>query len=851
MLRATFRSLLAHKLRLAMSGLAIVLGVAFVAGSLIFTDTLGRSFEDIFRDTAPDVTVRPAGADAAADGGFTAGDARAVPAGLVRTLEQVPGVARVDGNVVDQGTFVVGKDGKVVGGQGAPGIAQNWNDAPSASGEQVVTLASGHEPRGPTEVVLDVKTAAAAGYVLGDTVKLVSSSAGQATSTATLVGTLRFGDTGNLVGASITALDTATAQRRYLGNTDSFSDLAVTAADGVSPDQLATAVSAALPAALEARTAAQVSDENASALQQGLGFISTFLLVFAVVALIVGVFLIVNTFSIIVAQRTRELALLRALGASRRQVTRSVLVEALAVALVGSTLGLLLGFGLAEALKALFGAFGLDLGSAGLVLSPATVAWSYAVGLVVTMLAAYLPARRASHVPPVAAMRDDVALPEASLRRRLVGGVLLTVAGAAGMVATLWGPADVLVLGLGVVGVLVGVALLSPVIGRPVVGAIGASYPRLFGAVGRLARENARRNPRRTAATASALMIGLALVSTMAVLGQSAKASVDADVASDLDADYVVSNAIQQPFSPAVARDVRAVAGVERVVPVRFASAKLGGERTFVAGSDGAGLQRTISLRGADGSLAGPGGSQVLLASDLAAQRGWGVGDDVTLGLPGGPQRLSVTGTYEPSPLMPASAVVAPATLERGGLRPADSTLYVLRSPGASSTQVAAGLDRALADLPTVTVKDQAAYADEQRAPVDQLLAIVYALLALAVVIAVLGIVNTLALSVIERTREIGLLRAVGVSRRQLRRMVRLESVAISVLGAVLGVVLGIVFGVSLVRALSDQGLSVLAVPGGQLVAFVVAAGVVGVLAAVLPARRAARLDVLQAISTE
>jgi len=850
MLRATLKSLLAHKLRMGMSAFAIVLGVAFVSGTFVFTDTLGSSFTDLFRQTAPDVTVRPAQAASAASGGFTGSDSRTVPARLVGQLAALDGVQRADGNVTDQGTYIIGKDGKVVGtGGGAPGIGGNFSDAPAADGSPIVTITQGRPPSGPGELVIDDKSAADSGYQLGDTVSLVTTGQ-QPSVTGTLVGTVRFGESGNLIGATLALFDTATAQQLYLGGADVFNDVAVTGDGSLSNVALRDEVAATLPAGFEARDGDQIATENQDQLQQGLSFITTFLLVFAAVALVVGTFLILNTFSIIVAQRTRELALFRALGASKGQVTRSVLVEALVVGLVGSTVGLALGFALAAGLKALFGAIGLDLGQAGLVFQPRTAIAAYAVGVLVTLLAAYLPARKAAKVPPIAAMRDDVSIPESSMHRRLLGGVALTVVGAALMVYSLAFDGGLQPLGGGVLAVFIGVALLSPVIGRPIVTAIAGGYPRLFGTVGLLARENARRNPRRTAATASALMIGLALVTTMAILGQSTKSSVDQLVSTELKADYVVSNAIQAPFSAAVAPKIAQLDGVAQAVPFRFSVLQIGGKQEFVSAFDALAMSQVVAIDLKSGSL-DTGADGLLVVQDRATAEGWQLGRPITVDLPTGPVELPITGIIGASRFVGADIVLPPAVLEAGGVAPVDSIVYVARTAGADPATVISAISGVLADLPTVTVKDQDAFAADQRAPIDQLLGIIYALLGLAVIIAVLGIVNTLALSVIERTREVGLLRAVGMSRRQLRTMIRLESVAISVLGAVLGIGLGLIFGISLQRAISDQGISVLNVPVVQLVIFVVLAAVVGVLAAVWPARRAARMDVLRAITTE
>jgi putative ABC transport system permease protein len=850
MFRATLKSLLAHKLRMGMSAFAIVLGVAFVAGTFVFTDTLGSSFNDLFRQTAPDVTVRPAQAAAAAQGGFTGADSRTVPADVVDELSAVDGVQRADGNITDQGTFIIGTDGKVVGsGGGAPGIGGNFNDSPAADGTAIVTITQGEPPSGPGEVVIDDASAAASGYQLGDTVRLVTSGA-QPSVTGTLVGTVRFGESGNLIGATLALFDTVTAQQLYLGGQNAFNDIAVTGDGSMTNSELAAAITAVLPADLEAVDDVTIAEENSDQLEQGLSFITTFLLVFAAVALVVGTFLILNTFSIIVAQRTRELALFRALGASKGQVTRSVLLEALVVGVIGSTVGLALGFALAAGLKALFGAIGLDLGQAGLVFEPRTAIAAYTVGVLVTLLAAYLPARKAAKVPPVAAMRDDVSIPESSMRRRLAGGVALTVLGAGLMIWALAFDGGLQPLGGGVLAVFIGVALLSPVIGKPIVTVIAGGYPRLFGTVGLLARENARRNPRRTAATASALMIGLALVTTMAILGQSTKASVDELISSDLKADYIVSNAIQAPFSAAVAPEIAALPGVSAAVPFRFSIVDIDGEQSFVAAFDPVAMGQVVAITVESGSL-DTGDDGVLVSSSRAEAAGWSVGDQITVGLPAGPVTLTISGIIAPSPLIGGEIVLPLAVLEAGGVAPVDSTVYITRAAGADPDSVLAGIDGVLADLPTVTAKDQAEFAEEQRAPIDQLLAIIYALLGLAVIIAVLGIINTLALSVIERTREVGLLRAVGMSRRQLRSMIRLESVAISVLGAVLGIGLGLIFGISLQQAISGDGITVLSVPLLQLLIFVLLAGVVGVLAAVWPARRAARMDVLRAITAE
>ncbi len=847
MLRASWASVLARKVRLFMSAAAVILGVAFVAGSLIFTDSLESAFLNVTASSAGDVVIRPVGA-----GDLENPTTATVPASLVAAAAAVPGAARADGNVTDSTTFAIGTNGKLVGGQGAPGIAVNHTGGPAAHGVTQSRLVQGRWPATADEVALDRATARTGGYRLGDKVRFVSAGT-QATFTATLVGLHELASGGAMLGASVSVFDTATSQKLFLAGKNEFTDIWVTATPGTSQAELRAAVAKVLPSGFEAVTGDDVSNAIAGQIQKGLSFITTFLLVFAAVSLVVGAFLIVNTFSILIAQRSRELALFRAIGASRRQVSRSVLFEAFLVGLIGSTVGLGLGFVLAHLIRFLFGRVGLDLSGATMELHLRTMVAAYAVGLAVTMLAAYIPARRAGRVPPVAAMRDDAATQEGGMRRRVIVGVVLTVVGAGLMYAGLvvvhsnqlrW-------LGGGILGVLLGVALISPLAGRPLIVSAGWLYRRVFGVVGVMATENSLRNPRRTAATASALMIGVALVTLMSVFGASAKASIDRIIARDVTADFVVSNAIGQPFSAQVARKVEGVDGVGTVAVIRFAAVQRDGQRTYVQGVDPTRVLALTSVPTTAGRFADLVPGAVSVSKDEAATLKLAVGDPVTLTNHGQQVTLRVVSIHESGALVGGRFVVTLADLDALGAPPQDSMLYVKRAAGASQSAVLSRLDAVLSDNPVVTVKDQRAFADEQRKPIDQMLTIIYALLGLAVVIAILGIVNTLALSVIERTREIGLLRAVGLSRRQLRSMLRLESVIIALLGAGLGMGLGLAFGTAIQRSLVDEGFEVLAVPWFQLAVFLGLALVVGVLAALWPGRRAARVDILRAITTE
>jgi putative ABC transport system permease protein len=847
MLAMTWRNLFARKVRLALSAFAIVLGVGFVAGSFIFTDAMSDAFDGIIEGSTADVEIAYRGAN-----DFDSQqDVRTIPATVVDRLRRLPEVASVHPSDQLNTVFVIGRNGRVVGGNGPPGFAFNYTGARSVNGEPIIRLVSGAFPDGSAEIALDVDTARKAGYGVGDRVRLVTPGA-PPTLEARLVGLVEFGS-GGLNGATLTLFDVRFLQDRFFDGKDVYSTILLEAADGVTQTQLRDAAQKVLPSGVEARTGDALVKSNKARLDEVLGFLNTFLLVFAAVSLVVGTFLIINTFSILVAQRSRELALLRALGASRRQVNVSVLVEALFVGLVGSTIGLGVGYLLARGLQALFGVFGFDLSRAVFPINARTVVASYAVGLVVTVIAAYLPARRASAIPPVAALRDDVAMPESSLRRRLVFGALLIAAGVAAMVAGL--PRDgnlgLLLIGIGMLAILVGVSLLSPWLGRPLTRLFEVGYRRGFGTVGVLAAQNSLRNPRRTSATASALMIGLTLVALMSILGRSATASTDAAVARTLTSQFVVSNVVGTPFSTDVARQIRRVDGVRSVAQFRSAVARIGDRPAFVGAIDPRDLGLALAVPVTRGSLLALRPGTVAIGQRAAARGGFALGDTLPLRFQAGVVPVKVVAIFKSSGALPANYLVTQDTFVKGGLQPLDSLLFVTKEPGADAAAVRRAVDRIIKPLPTVTVKDPGQFAQEQKAQVNLFLYFIYALLGLAVIIAVLGIINTLALSVIERTREIGLLRAVGVSRRQLRRMVRLESVIVAVLGAVLGVTMGIVFGVALQRAIADEGVDVLAIPWLQLALFVGLAAFAGLLAAVLPARRAARLDVLDAIGAE
>jgi putative ABC transport system permease protein len=845
MLRLTLRNLAARKLRLLMSTLGIVLGVGFLAGVLVFSNGLSHTFDGILKGSTSGGLVRTVDSDSF---NYVAPNSLTLSEADVARLAALPEVAKADGGVNGYNVYLLDKEGDLVGGTGAPTLAFNYTDTPNMLGEPMLQLTDGDWPRGSGDVVLDEGAAARGGYEVGDQVTIITPGA-DLSRKFTLAGTAEFNG-GGTAGAVLILLDTREAQDLFLGGRDVYSVVNLTAAEGVSQRQLADAANRVVPEGFEAVTGDTVVAESENAIGGLLDVISTFLLVFAVLAVVVGGFIIVNTFTILAAQRTRELALVRAIGASRRQVTGSVLLEALAMALVAATIGIALGWGLARGLATMIRGIGLDIQGRALELTPRTILVSYLVGVGVTLLAAYLPARRAAKVAPVAAMQDDRTLHPGSLRRRVViGSAVLVLSGVVAIAGVLGAPGNAAVwVGVGAGLCILTIAAISAAVGKPVLAACRTTFGRLFGFTGRLAGENALRDPRRTGATASALMIGLALVSLIGVLAASLNSSVDDQVDNEFSADYVVQSAAFSPFPATLGDHLADVPGVGTVVRQQYTGARLEGETTYVMANEST-FDQVYDLDVVSGrQRLGP--SEALAFRETADEHGWRVGSTFDLTFPGGKRlHLTVAGIVE------ESATTAPisirlADLAKVGIGREDYAISIVLTPGADAATVNAALNDVVDPLPMVSVLDKDEYADTIRGQVNQLLYLIYGLLALSVVIAVIGIVNTLSLSMIERTREIGLLRAVGLSRPQLRRMVTLESVAIALLGAALGLVLGVVFGVLMRQALRDD-LTSLEIPLAQLAMFLLVAVVVGVLAAVVPAIRAARLDILRAIATE
>ncbi|KPI28193.1 MacB-like periplasmic core domain containing protein [Actinobacteria bacterium OV320] len=855
MLKATLRSFLAHKGRLLLSALAVVLSVAFVAGSLIFSDTVTRTFDRLFASTSADVTVEPSD-DLKAS--VPTGAVQTVPASLAEEVARVDGVASTHADVSVENITVVDGENKSVGPTtGAPTIATDWY----VTDRSPVKLTSGHAPQGAGEAMLDADTADKKHVRIGDTLTVMAQ---PGSFKVRIVGIATFTTTNP--GAALVFLDPKTAADQLLGSPDKATSISVDAAQGVSDPVLERRVSAAIGAGpYDVKTADEQAESSAEALGGFLDVIKYVMLGFAGIAVLVGVFLIVNTFSMLIAQRTRELGLLRALGADRRQVRRSVLTEAVLLGVVGSTVGLAAGIGLAAGLIKLMSAFGMNLKTTEMVVGWATPVSAYVVGVGVTFVAAYLPARRAATVSPMAALADaDIAGVGRPLKvRAVVGAVVgaLGVAALAGCVSSSKTASAASLLGLGVVLTLIATVIAGPLLVRPVIRVLGGAFPALFGSVGRMSQRNALRNPRRTGATAAALMVGLALVGGMSVASASMSKSFDEQIDKTLGADFVVQNANFTPFSQEVTDAVRDTEGVGLVVRQRFAPLAVrlpDGKRveTTASGYDDR-VDDVAHITYAQGDTAAAlADGAIGMDVDFAKDHGVRLGSVLPVEFPGKRTTSLKVGALTDQDGgdgfgMQGGLFLGIATVEKYVPGGQDSALYVNAASGTGGDQLRPRLEKTLDAYPQVQARDQADYKKLVHDQIAVLLYLVYALLGLAIVIAVLGVVNTLALSVVERTREIGLLRAIGLGRRQLRRMIRLESVVIAVFGAVLGLALGLVWGVCIQQVLELQGMKALAVPWGTIVAVVVGSAVVGVVAALLPALRASRMNVLAAIAHE
>ncbi|WP_327409628.1 FtsX-like permease family protein [Streptomyces sp. NBC_01281] len=851
-LKTSMRNFFAHKGRMALSAVAVLLSVAFVCGTLVFTDTMNTTFDKLFAVTSSDVTVLPKAAKS--DDTPQNGKPESVPAAALAQARQADGVKSAEGAVSSMNVTVVNGDNKNMGSTtGAPTIAGNWTHNDLRSME----ITSGHAPRGPTEVMVDADTVDKHHLKMGDELRTIAVTGDFK---ARIVGVATFKVTNP--GAAVVYFDTATAQRELLGSTGRFTQINVTAAAGVPDARLKQNVSTALDGSYKIQTQKENADENREGVGAFMNVIKYAMLGFAGIAFLVGIFLIINTFSMLVAQRTREIGLMRAIGSSRKQVNRSVLVEALLLGFIGSVLGVAAGVGLAVGLMKLMSSMGMDLSTRDLTVKTATPVIGMILGVVVTVLAAYLPARRAGKVSPMAALRDagTPADGRAGLVRGLIG-LVLTGAGAFALylAATADKASDgSLVLGAGVVLTLIGFVIVGPLLAGGVVRVISAVLLRMFGPVGRLAERNALRNPRRTGATGAALMIGLALVACLSVVGSSMVASATDELDKSVGADFIVQG--QQRIVPQAEKAMQDTPGLDHVTRYKDLSTTMTSpdgkaEDYEITAADPTYAQDLRRETTAGDLSAAYGTNAMSVGSEYAKKHHVTVGDTLSVAFKGGSTaKLKVAAITDDDVAIDKGArYTSIATMKKyvpASKIPPNEIMFATAEEG-QQKQAYAALKKAMEPYPQYQVRDQTDYKQELKDQVGQLLNMVYGLLGLAIVVAILGVVNTLALSVVERTREIGLMRAIGLSRRQLRRMIRLESVVIALFGALLGLGLGMSWGATAQKLLALEGLKVLDIPWPTIIGVFIGSAFVGLFAALIPAFRAGRMNVLNAIATE
>ncbi|MFE3862723.1 ABC transporter permease [Streptomyces goshikiensis] len=856
-LKTSRRNFIAHKGRMALSAVAVMLSVAFVCGTLVFTDTMNTTFDKLFAVTGSNVTVSPKAAEGGEEISAT-GKPDSLPASAVEQVRKANGVKSAEGGVVSMAVTVVNSKNENMGSTtGAPTIAGNWSDNELKS----MKITSGQAPRGPTEVMIDADTAKKHHLKLGDELRTIAVTGDLR---AKISGIASFTVTNP--GAAVVYFDTATAQRGLLGSTDAFTHVNVVAKEGVSDEQLKRDVAAAVGAdTYKLQTAKEAADSNRKDVGSFLDIMKYVMLGFAGIAFLVGIFLIFNTFSMLVAQRTREIGLMRAIGADSGQILKSVVFEAFLLGVVGSLLGVGAGVGLAVGLMKIMGQLGMHLSTDDLTVAWTTPALGIFLGVVVTIVSAFVPARRAGKVSPMAALRES-GTPGDKKAGRIRAALGLVLTGIGGAALFLSASADEAVpgsmwLGMGVVLTLIGFIIIGPLLAGVVVRALSGAVLRPFGSVGRLAERNALRNPRRTGATAAALMIGLALVACLSVVGSSMVASATEELDKTVGADYIVQSETGQPVVPQAEEALRAAKGLDHVTPYRQVPATVTGPDGSSEKSDLAVTEPTYAqdlrrkmVTGEQAAAFGEGALSV--GSIYADKHHVKVGDELKVAFTGGrTATLKVAAiTLDEGNIDRGSIYVSTATAAKflaADKMPRPVMLLASAKDGQSDAAAYTAVKKALADYPQYQVRNQADYKQALKDQVGSLLNMVYGLLALAIIVAVLGVVNTLALSVVERTREIGLMRAIGLSRRQLRRMIRLESVVIALFGALLGLGLGMGWGMTAQKLLELQNLNVLEIPWSTIIGVFIGSAFVGLFAALVPAFRAGRMNVLNAIASE
>jgi putative ABC transport system permease protein len=840
--------MVAHKLRLLLTAASIALGVALLAGTLILTNTMGVAFDQLFGkiSSGTDAVVRTQAPFAESEGVGT--NRGPISASVLDDVRAVDGVAAAEGTTQGYALLTDNDGHAITTNGGAPTNGYSMPTDPELRGD--VELLSGEAPNAANEVAIDATSAEENDIAIGSTIKVLFQGP---TQEFTVVGTVGYGDGIKDLGGTTSAyFDSETAQK-VLGKPGMFDSIDVRAADGVSQAELADRISEVLPKGTEAVTGKTVADENAAATKANFQIVGILFGTFAAIALFVGSFIIWNTFTMTVTQRSREIALLRAIGARRRQVMNSLLLEAALIGVAASAIGVGLGLAVAKGLKALMDVVGLALPFTTLQVEASTVVISLLVGTVVTVVAGLVPARRATKVLPIEALRESTPGAEKPSKKRAVVGLAVLAAGAAGIVSALYGDTGMKAFGLGLLAAMVGVMIVLPLAVRPLASAIAAPL-KLRGMPGELAKQNATRNPRRTAATAAALMIGLTLVVSMGVFASSLKASFSDVISDQTNADlYVATSSAQAPgFSPAVIDAVKGVEGVDEVSGSGWGQARFDNEDGSFSAVDPTNAEEVMNLDVVEGAVSDLGKNGVVIGKEAATLHGWKMGDTITAEFAAsGKHKLQVVGVYQGKGWIGDDFILSLDQQNAFAGPQLVGTALVTLAAGADKGDVQDAIATALDDHPDAKVLDQKGFEKEASGFIDQLLVFMTVMLLLAVLIALLGIVNTLALSVFERTRELGLLRAVGMTRSQVRAMVRWESAVISLIGAVSGAALGIGIGVAMSQVLKDEGIKSISIPTLQIAVYVALAAVAGVVAAIGPARSAAKVDVLKAVVSD
>jgi putative ABC transport system permease protein len=843
MLRVALRSALYNKRRLLGTGFSIIIGIAFLAGTFVFTDTIDRTFNNLFLDVykSTDSYVRSSNK---IEAGFGQKFYDRLPESVVNEIANIDGVAEAIGETTGFAR-IIGSDGKPIGVEnGSPNFGGSVLDTPLQPWNPV---GDSRFPVGSGEVMIDAGSAKKGKFKLGDAVTVISQGGAR---TFTLVGIVRFGTADSAAGATFAMFDLPTAQS-FIGKPGMIDNVAVRAEPGVTERVVTDRIQERLGPTVSALTGAEITKENQDTVATAMGFLNTLLLVFAAVALFVGSFIIYNTFSIIVAQKQRENALLRAVGASREQIVAAVLVESVIVGVIASALGFVAGIGMSSVLKNFMAAAGIDIPTGGVVLLPRTVTASFVVGVLMTVIAAVSPSVRASRVAPVAAMRGIALDKSATSKGRLVAGLLVSSFGAFCVVLGLGGSIRFLAIGIPVL--FIGLFVLGPLIARPVAGVIGSPLPHIAGMTGTLARQNSMRNPKRTARTAAALMVGVSLVTGISVLASSIKSSIRSIIGDQFTGDFVINTRTQGfgGLPPELAAKLNSLPEVKSATGLQLGYGNVTGKKnaTPLTVVDPQSVGDVFDMNFVQGAVRDLTADGILVSQSRAESDNLALGSAVALRLLDGAERqLTVQGIYEKDELA-GPYTVSQELFRKSGTDVYHFAVYGVIAPGVPKAKAMAAMEAVVKQYPTGKLLTRDGYVSAQAQQIDQLLNLIYGLLALAVVIAIFGIANTLSLSVYERTRELGLLRAVGAFRSQVRAAVRWESVITALLGTAQGIVIGVLLGYAVIFSLKSEGLKRFSVPYPTLAIVLVLSIIAGVVAAIRPARRAARLDILQALA--